>query len=120
MYGTSPAFAAQTEFAQRFGQKPGIVLSDIDPVYLNTLLPQGFVAAPIDGIHNYPYSKLWHYDKYEAALLVTRGLSQHVLIYALFVSKAQMTTDLPRLPQIDGHQWAPLDEGDRMAVAILL
>jgi hypothetical protein len=119
-YGPSPAFAAQTEFAERFGQRPGIVLSDIDPVYLNALLPRGFVAAPIDGAHNYPYSKLWRYDKDEARSLVTKGLSEHVVIYAIFFSKTQMATNLPRLPQIDGHQWVPLDEGDRMAVATLL
>ena len=42
---------AQKDFATRLSSQPGIVLSDIDPAYLNALLPRAFVAAPIDGKH---------------------------------------------------------------------
>ena len=40
-----------------FQDAPGIVLSDIDPPYLNVLLPKPFVAAPIDDNHNDSYSR---------------------------------------------------------------
>src|SRR6185503_5945674 len=46
--GRSVRFDAQKQFAKLFKDKPGIVLSDIDPAYLNALLPAGFIAAPID------------------------------------------------------------------------
>jgi len=51
-------------------------LSNIDPVYLNALLPDGFVAAPLDGDHNYRFSKIWHYDRPEALALVEQGLGR--------------------------------------------
>ena len=44
--GRSRWYEAQKEFARTFKDEPGIVLSDIDPAYLNALLPKPFVAAP--------------------------------------------------------------------------
>ena len=55
-------FNTQRDFASQFGRQPGIVLSDIDPVYLNCLLPRSFVAVPIDGKHHYKWSYTWRYD----------------------------------------------------------
>ena len=43
-------FIAQRRFLEMFGRQPGIVLSDIDPVYLNALFPDWIVAAPLDGM----------------------------------------------------------------------
>ena len=62
----SVRYEAQKEFIRIFRDAPGLVLSDIDPPYLNALLPKPFVAAPIDGNHNYSFSRLWHYGKAEA------------------------------------------------------
>ena len=70
----TPRYEAQEEFSRAFRYAPGIVLSDIDPPYLNVLLPKPFVAAPIDDHHNYCYSRLWHYGKAEALRLVQSGL----------------------------------------------
>src|SRR6266540_5319828 len=64
----SVQFIAQKEFAKRLRRQPGIVLSDIDPVYLNALLPGAFVAAPVDGQHNYKWSYAWHYDQAQASV----------------------------------------------------
>src|SRR6266496_69356 len=66
----SPHFAAQRHFAKLLKRQPGIVLSDIDPVYLNALLPRSFIAAPIDGNHRYKWSYTWRYDRPEALALV--------------------------------------------------
>ena len=74
--GKSPKYEAQKEFLKVCREAPGIILSDIDPPYLNALLPKPFVAAPIDGIHNYRYSRLWHYGKVQAAELVANGLGR--------------------------------------------
>ena len=51
--GKSICNEAQKEFIRFFQDKPGIVLSDIDPSYLNALLPKPFTAAPIDDHHYY-------------------------------------------------------------------
>src|SRR5436190_2719454 len=61
--GKSLRYEAQQEFLRIFREAPGIVLSDIEPPYLNALLPKPFVAAPVDGNHDYSYSRLWHYGK---------------------------------------------------------
>jgi len=95
--------------------EPGIVLSDIDPVYLNALLPRSFVAAPIDGKHNYRYSYTWRYDRPEALALVKRALQQSLPVYALFVSRDEATTKESRLPAVPGYEWCILnDSGDKI------
>ena len=43
-----PGTRRRRNSARIFQDAPGIVLSDIDPSYLNALLPKPFVAAPID------------------------------------------------------------------------
>src|SRR5207247_10827656 len=49
----SPQFIAQRHFTELFSRQPGIVLSDIVPVYLDAPLPEPFVAAPLDGKLHY-------------------------------------------------------------------
>ncbi len=105
----SPHFAAQRHFAKLLKRQPGIVLSDIDPVYLNALLPRSFVAAPIDGNHRYKWSYTWRYDRPEALALVKRGLEQSLPVYALFVSRHEVTTEQSRLPAVPGYEWCVLD-----------
>jgi len=112
-FTTSPPqsiqFAAQRDFARRLGHQPGIVLSDIDPVYLNALLPRSFVAAPIDGQHHYKWSYTWRYDRPQAMTLVERGLQQSVPVYALFTSRDEVATKQSRLPSVPGYEWRTLD-----------
>ena len=110
-------FVAQKDFARRLGRQPGIVLSDIDPVYLNALLPRSFVAAPIDGKHHYKWSYLWRYDRPQAVALVERGLEQSPPVYALFVSQDQMTAQQSRLPNVPGYEWQiSNDSNDKVAI----
>jgi hypothetical protein len=107
--GRSVNFLAQRQFAQLLKGQPGIVLSDIDPVYLNALLPSAFVAAPIDGNHNYKWSYTWRYDTPEALALVKRGLQQSLPVYALFVSQPEAITEQSRLPAVSGYEWRVLN-----------
>jgi hypothetical protein len=101
-------FFAQKEFAELVDNHPGIVLSKIDPVYLNALLPDQFAAAPLDGDHNYCFSEIWHYKRPEALALVGKGLNRALPIYALFTSSKEMTTQQSRLPTPEGYHWAAL------------
>jgi hypothetical protein len=106
----APNFAAQRYFAGMLQQQPGIVLSDIDPVYLNALLPRSFIAAPIDGNHNYKWSHTWRYERPQALALVERGLQKSLPVYALFVSRNEMTTTQSRLPVLAGYEWHILNK----------
>jgi hypothetical protein len=121
-FGTSPRkpiqFVVQRYFGTRFEREPGIVLSDIDPVYLNAILPRGFVAAPIDGKHHYKWSYTWRYDLPQALALVQRGLTQSLPIYALFLSKREMEEKTSRLPRVNGFDWVLVD-GSSAEAAIL-
>jgi len=101
----SAEFFAQRRFAKISKQQPGMVLSDIDSVYLNALLPKSFIAAPIDGQHHYNWSKIWRYDQPQAAALVQRGLEESLPVYALFISQDDMITNRSRLPGIPGYEW---------------
>lgn len=118
--GLPVAFRAQKAFVQTIGQEPAIVLSDIDPVYLNAVLPKGFVAAPIDEKHHYRLSKLWRYGKSEAASLVRRGLANHLPVYALAVSPSEIASEVSRLPDIEGYQWVTVKVSNPSAAVVKL
>jgi len=116
----STQFAAQMDFARRLRRQSGIVLSDIDPVYLNALLPRSFVAAPIDGDHHYKWSYTWRYDRPEALAFVQHGLEQSLPVYALFVSSDEATTKQSRLPVVPGYDWRLLDHSGSKAAILKL
>jgi hypothetical protein len=116
----STHFIAQNRFARLLGHKPGIVLSDIDPVYLNALLPDLLVAAPIDGKHDFMWSRIWRYDRSQALALVQHGLQQSLPVYALFVSTKEMMAQQSRLPIISGYQWTILNDSGAKAVVLKL
>jgi len=118
--GTSPRYEAQKEFVRIFREAPGIVLSDIEPPYLNALLPKPFVAAPIDGRHDFCYSRLWHYAKPEAVQLVANGLSRATPVYALLLSSKDVDQDIKRLPVIEGYRWKRSNRTDTTAVIMTL
>jgi 4-amino-4-deoxy-L-arabinose transferase-like glycosyltransferase len=118
--GKSPRYDAQKTFARTFKDEPGIVLSDIDPVYLNALLPKPFVAAPVDGSHSYCYSQLWHYGKAEAIQLVQSGLGRATPVYALLLPSKDVDQDVKRLPLVDGYSWKRSEKSNTRAVIMTL
>jgi hypothetical protein len=118
--GKSLWYEAQKEFIRFFRDAPGIVLSDIDPPYLNVLLPKPFVAAPIDDHHNYCYSRLWHYGKVEAIRLVQSGLDHATPVYALLVPSIDDDQDVQRLPSIQGYSWKRSEKSNSKAVIMTL
>jgi hypothetical protein len=118
--GKSIWYEAQKEFLRTFRHAPGIVLSDIDPPYLNVLLPKPFIAAPIDDDHNYRFSRLWHYGKAEAIRLVQSGLDHAIPVYALFVPSEHLDEDVERLPQIQGYSWKRSEKSNSRAVILTL
>jgi hypothetical protein len=118
--GHSTQFVAQSVFARRMRRESGIVLSDIDSVYLNALLPHSFVAAPIDEDHHYKWSYTWRYDRPQALAFVQHGLEQSLPVYALFVSRDEATTKRSRLPVVPGHDWHLVDQTDGKAAILRL
>ncbi|HWX16186.1 MAG TPA: hypothetical protein VNY07_06335 [Chthoniobacterales bacterium] len=118
--GKSLRYEAQKEFARTFRVAAGIVLSDIDPVYLNALLPKPFVAAPVDGSHSYCYSRIWHYGKAEAAQLVQSGLDHATPVYALLLPSKNVDQDVNRLPLIQGYNWKRSERSNTRAVIMIL
>jgi hypothetical protein len=120
--GNSKSFCyeAQKEFIRFFQDAPGIVLSNIDPPYLNVLLPKPFVAAPIDDHHNYSYSPVWHYGKAEAIRLVQSGLDHATPVYALLVPAIDGDQAVQRLPPIQGYTWKRSEKSNSRAVIMTL
>jgi hypothetical protein len=118
--GRPPRYEAQEEFSRAFRHAPGIVLSDIDPPYLNVLLPKSFVAAPIDDHHNYCYSRLWRYGKPEAARLVHSATDQAAPVYALLLPSEHNDQDVKRLPSIEGYSWRRSNKSSTKAVIMIL
>lgn len=116
----SRQFVAQRHFAEMLKRQSGIVLSDIDPVYLNALLPRSFVAAPIDGEHHYKWSYTWHYDRPQALALVEHGFEQSIPVYALFISRNEMVSKQSRLPVIPGYEWHVVNNSPGKATILKL
>ena len=123
-FATPPAestwFIAQRRFLEVFGRQPGIVLSDIDPVYLNAFFPDWIVAAPLDWKHRYRFSRIWRYGPAEAVALVNRGLQESHAVYALFVSRREMEEKMVRLPHVDGYEWVLAEDPTAEAVILKL
>jgi hypothetical protein len=113
-------YEAQKEFVRIFRDAPGIVLSNIEAPYLNALLPKPFVAAPVDGNHNYCFSRLWHYGKAEAVQLVAKGLDGGTPVYALLSPSKDVDQDIKRLPFIEGYSWKRSEKSDTKAVVMIL
>lgn len=113
-------YEAQKQFTRSFRDAPGIVLSDIDPPYLNVLLPKQFVAAPIDERHNYCFSSSWHYGKVEALRLVQTGLDHATPVYALLLPSDNLDRDIQRLPSVQGYSWKRSDKSTSRAVIMTL
>jgi hypothetical protein len=116
----SPGYEAQKEFSRVFGAAPGIVLSDMEPPYLNALLPKGFVAAPIDDMHNYRYSRQWRYGKAEAVQLVESALKRGRPVYGLFVPSKELDQNVQRLPLVQGYSWKRSERSNTAAVIMTL
>jgi hypothetical protein len=116
----SDSFEAEQSLIQVYGKQPGIVLSTVDPVFLNALLPPPFVAAPLDGKHHYAHSKRWRYGQAEAIALVRRGLANSMPVYGLFSSKDDFTRNSARLPVLDGYQWMAIPHTHVQAVILQL
>jgi len=118
--GKSLWYEAQKEFGRTFRDAPGIVLSDIDPLYLNVLLPKPFVAAPVDDHHNYCYSRIWHYGKVEALRLVQGGIDHATPVYALLLPSNNSDREVQRLPLIQGYSWKRSKKSNSSAVIMTL
>jgi len=117
---TSLRYEAQKEFSRVFRDAPGIVLSDIDPPYLNALLPRPFVAAPIDASHNYCYSRVWHYGKAEAIRFAQTALDHATPVYALLVPSKHVDQEVERLPLIQGYSWRRSERSNTRALIMIL
>jgi dolichyl-phosphate-mannose-protein mannosyltransferase len=113
-------FIAQKHFLETFGQQPGVVLADINPFYLNALLPDGFVAAHLDGERLAAFRDIHGYDRAQALAMVRHGLANSLPVYALFVSQKEMEEKAGRLPQVDGYKWVVAENLPSEAVILEL
>jgi len=116
----SPWLTAQRHFLEMFGRQPGIILTDINPLYMNALLPDPFVAAPLDGERYATWRRVVTYDRAQALALVKSGLSQSRPVYALFVSQKELAEKKARLPKLDGYEWVATKTNTRDAVILKL
>jgi hypothetical protein len=116
----SPWLVAERHFLETFGRQPGIVLADINPLFLNSLLPDSFLAAHLDGERYAPFRNVLTYDRAQALAVVKRGLDQSRPVYALFVSQREMDEKAGRLPQIDGYEWIVVENLPQKALILKL
>jgi hypothetical protein len=108
-------FLAQKQFTETWRKQPGIILSDIDAVYLNALVPKPFIGAPMDAKHKRKWSPVWHYGEAQALALAKRGLEQSLPVYALFVSRKDMNEKAQRLPRVEGYEWRAIPSGKQFS-----
>jgi len=97
---------AENNFAHQFGAKPGIVFSDIDPVYLNAMWPESLVAAPVDENQMRRWSPTWRYGRAQATALAQSGIEQSIPVYGLIVWPKEEASTVSRLPKVPGYRWS--------------
>lgn len=114
----APNFSAAQGLVAQAGAEPGTVLSIINPVFLNAILPAGFVAAPLDGDHLYSVSRSWSYGTEDALRLVRQALENGTPVYALF--PVGQETEALRLPKVSGFHWEPALSSSENAVILRL
>jgi hypothetical protein len=51
---------------------------------------------------------------------VKKGLEESIPVYALFVSREEMTENVRRLPEMDGCQWTIVESGKQAVVLKLV
>lgn len=122
-YGGEPSSSPGYEATQAFTRanfSPGIVLSNLDPVYLNALLPPAFVAAPVDAEHSYRFSRLWRYGEAEANRLAMTGAARHLPVYALLVDPKNPEDIRRRLPLVNGSFWQVKTNFGKTALLLVL
>ena len=111
---------AAKEFGKLVKAKKGLVISRINPVLLNELLPKEFIAAPLDGIHVYSQTNLWKYSTREATDLISKQLALGNPVYALFVPGKELEKEIESVPKIANYQWVPLKFRKRYGVVLML
>ena len=116
----SPWLTAQRYFVEMVGRQPGIILTDINPLFLNAVLPDPLVAVHLDGERYVRFRHVVTYDRAQALALVKRGLGQSGPVYALFVSQKEMEEKAARLPQVDGYAWVVAENLPAEAVILKL
>jgi hypothetical protein len=119
-YCVNEGFPANYYAAMQLGSTAlsrGVVLSDISPVYLNSLLPAQLAAAPIDEMNDYSGSAYWHYGRGDALRLSLAELEAGHAVYALEANRTKSQETLARLPTIEGFIWEKLDIKSDKAVA---
>lgn len=116
----SPWLTAERNFLEVFGQQPGLILADINPLLLNALLPDPFLAAHLDGERYVKFRHVVTYDRAQALALVKRALGESRPVYALFVSQKEMEEKAMRLPQVDGYAWVVAENLPAKAVVLKL
>lgn len=114
----APHYAAARELIAQAGDRPGAVLSTLNPAFLNAILPAGFAAAPLDGNHHYSVSRAWTYGTPDAVRFAQRTMAQGRPVYALF--PAGQNKDRSRLPIVPGYRWEPLPMSKGKAAVLRL
>jgi hypothetical protein len=51
---------------------------------------------------------------------VKKGLDESIPVYALFVSREEMSENVRRLPELDGYQWTIVESGEQAVVSKLV
>ena len=118
--GRSAWFQAEKDFVKRFGRRPGIVFSDIDPVYLNALWPDSLVAAPVDEKQLRRWSLIWHYGRTEATALAKYGVERSLPVYAIVVRRKEKEETVSRLPKLAGYRWSEIPSKTSQVVLQLI
>ncbi len=103
--GVSVNYALTQYVKERLGSAPGLLLTDLSPVYVAALLPRGFITAPVDEEHDYVFSAHWRYGRSHALALVQQGLKMQMPVYAATPLEEPAVSFARRLPSLPDATW---------------
>ncbi len=86
------------------------VISDLNAVYLSSLLPHSIRSVPLDmSDSGYIHSRAWKFDPAKSVAAVREAAARGDRVYAAILT-GESAADVSRLPTIEGHAWSSLPQ----------
>lgn len=98
---------AANELLEQTQRGPCTVLTSINPVFVDSVLPSDYLVVPLDERHDFRHSPFWRFGTNEVQAVVRRALEGGEIPYALLSPRANYTSEVARLPAVEGRVWVP-------------
>jgi hypothetical protein len=95
-------------FKKRYGQSDALIVSSLNPVYVNSLLDSNVICIPQDDQHDYKFSKAFRFNRDDAIKAIKRAAERNKRVFYLSAKDVNVEELQAILPPLEGFQWKEL------------